>query len=293
MTLQQLRCFVAVSQSLSFAAAARQLYLSQPAVTRQIQTLESELEVRLLERSRHSVVLTAAGVSFLADAADILDRLELAEQRVRDQARQTLHLGWEDSLQSDRLPRIYAAYRQRYPAVAVSAVDVPATERRKMLLNGQIDVMFTVPSGIQGLPHIRYETLYAGHFICALPKGHRLARRPLVTAEDLAGEVLILLDAGHCPPEMDRLQQRLRREHPNFTFCHSGSVRHSLPMIEGGLGVAIMPDFICPARSGVAAVPFAADQPIEYGMAWNSRGAAGHLTAFLQAAREGYGLQKA
>lgn len=293
MTLQQLRCFVAVARSLSFAGAAQQLYLSQPAVTRQIQTLESELGVRLLERSRHSVVLTAAGVNFLTDAADILDRLELAVQRVREDARQTLHLGWEDSLQSDRLPRIYAAYRQRYPAVAVSAVDVRATERRRMLLSGQIDVMFTVPSGIQSLPHVRYETLYTGHFVCVLPRGHRLARRPLIAAEDLAGEVLILLDAGHCPPEMDRLQQRMRRDYPNFAFCHSGSVRHSLPMIEGGLGVAIMPDFICPARSGITAVPFAAGQTIEYGMAWNNRDAAGHLTAFLQAARAAYGLETA
>lgn len=77
-TLQQLRCFTAVAKNLNFRRAAEQLYISQPAVTRQVQLLEAELGVPLFQRVQRHIVLTDAGRNFYSDAVDILDRVEFA-----------------------------------------------------------------------------------------------------------------------------------------------------------------------------------------------------------------------
>ena len=74
MTFTQLRCFIEVARQLNFARAAETLYISQPAVSRQIHALENELGVRLFDRTRHVVALTSAGESFYHDpetAADL------------------------------------------------------------------------------------------------------------------------------------------------------------------------------------------------------------------------------
>lgn len=64
MTFTQLRCFIEVARQLNFARAAETLYISQPAVSRQIHALENELGVRLFDRTRHVVALTSAGSPF-------------------------------------------------------------------------------------------------------------------------------------------------------------------------------------------------------------------------------------
>lgn len=89
MELRQLRSFVVVAYRLSFSRAARELYLSQPALSSQIQALESSLGVKLLERNRRTVRFTPAGVSFLADAESILQRLEESANRARQVAEGT------------------------------------------------------------------------------------------------------------------------------------------------------------------------------------------------------------
>ena len=68
----QLSCFLAVAETLSFARASEQLNITQPAVTHQIRSLESELNARLFHRTTRSVEITPAGQLFLDDAREIL-----------------------------------------------------------------------------------------------------------------------------------------------------------------------------------------------------------------------------
>lgn len=77
----QLECFLAVSENLNFARAAEQLHITQPAVTHQIHSLETELNTRLFVRTTRSVELTPAGFAFISDASDILGRTRAAKAR--------------------------------------------------------------------------------------------------------------------------------------------------------------------------------------------------------------------
>lgn len=81
MTIFQAECFLAVAEHLNFAKAAEQMHISQPAITRQIQTLETELNVKLFYRSTRSVKLTAEGWLFLTDAQTIVSASKRAVRR--------------------------------------------------------------------------------------------------------------------------------------------------------------------------------------------------------------------
>ena len=72
MNIMQLRCFLAVADTLSFARAAEMMNVTQPAITQQIQTLEEELGVKLFRRSTRSVEITNEGRIFFGDAANII-----------------------------------------------------------------------------------------------------------------------------------------------------------------------------------------------------------------------------
>lgn len=290
MTLQQLRCFTAVAKNLNFRRAAEQLYISQPAVSHQIRTLEAELGVPLFQRVQRHILLTEAGRNFYSDAVDILDRVEFAQQRARRAAVSgpTLHIGCESSIQLYRLPQIYELYRRMCPEVFVSNTEVTHTERRALLMSGQLDAAFMSRISVSATVGLSYATLFEGRFCCVLPAGHRLADQPEVSARDLEGEVLILLDAVHCPPEMDAIQAQLLRECRKVELNFSGSSLYTVPMIEGGLGVAVMPDFVCPASDKIRLVPFQTENRVEYGIAWHTNDSSEKVRRFVHAARTSY-----
>jgi DNA-binding transcriptional LysR family regulator len=99
MTIDNLKCFILVAENLSFARAAESLYISQPAVTKQINSLEAELETTLFIRSTRHVELTPAGMSFYKDAKEIVTKTQLAVQRLQSQNTEigTLRIGVSNS----------------------------------------------------------------------------------------------------------------------------------------------------------------------------------------------------
>ena len=82
MNTSQLKNFISVAQTLNYSETAKSAYISQPALTKQINKLESELGVKLFDRSKHGVSLTYAGEEFYKYAVDILDSIRQAENRM-------------------------------------------------------------------------------------------------------------------------------------------------------------------------------------------------------------------
>src|SRR5262249_18274578 len=105
--LRHLRYFVATAEALNFTRAAEKLHLSQPALTRQVKDLESELGVRLLDRTKQRVNLTIEGRAFLADAKRVLALSEEIVESVRQLSRKevsALNVGYVADFLYDLLP---------------------------------------------------------------------------------------------------------------------------------------------------------------------------------------------
>ncbi|MCD8015535.1 MAG: LysR family transcriptional regulator [Lachnospiraceae bacterium] len=283
MTIQMLRCFVSVAKHLSFSKAAEELFITQPAVTHQIQMLETELDVRLLDRTKRSVELTPSGISFYGDAADILERISLAVEHVHDADvfKETLHVGCQTTLQMDLLPRIYEKYRECCPDIYVNTIELSVDNRGRLIQSREFDVAFLTKDCADNLKDFRYYPLYSGKFCCIVPASHRLAESAKVSADDLAGEVLILLDTLLCPPEMNQIQTEMRRTCLNSKFYRSTSSLYTMLMIRGGLGIAVMPDFVCPPASDIAVVPFQTDLTPEFGIVVRAKNNLKKIRQFL------------
>ena len=150
MELRQLRYFVAVADTLNFSRAAESLYLSQSALSKQIQDLEQELGVSLFERDRRSVSLTQAGQVLLPEAKAILMRAEkivpLLRHETSDEQRQRrILVGVEPRADGDPLIHriltevIYRERKQR-PGLRVLFIQMEYSDMKKALLEEEIDL---------------------------------------------------------------------------------------------------------------------------------------------------------
>ena len=122
MELRYLKYFVTVAERQSFTRAAEELHVAQPAISQQIKSLEEDLGVALLLRTKRSVKLTAAGHAFLSEAREILAHAELSKQIARRAARGetgSLAIGCVGAAASGFLPKLIRSYRKRFPLVRV------------------------------------------------------------------------------------------------------------------------------------------------------------------------------
>src|ERR1700686_665273 len=148
MELRHLRYFIAVAESLSFTKGAQKLHLAQPSLTRQIKDLEEEIGVRLLDRTKPRVTLTAEGSSFLLDAKRVLDLSEQIVESVQRLSRQEstpFNIGYVANLFYDLLPVTLASFQRSFPAVPINLFDMTCGDQFRALQDGRIDCGFVGP----------------------------------------------------------------------------------------------------------------------------------------------------
>ncbi len=278
MELRQLRSFVAVAEELHFRRAADRLHLAQPSVSQQVRTLESELGVRLFERNRRGVVLTAAGVTLLEDARDLLARAARAAERARDAGtgvRGRLRLSLTRSLTGGLAGEIVEAFRGRYPEVSLELSVGYTSLHAEQLRHGLIDVAFVRPplqDAALEEPQLAREPL-----VCVLPSRHRLARRRAIAPDDLREEPLVWWPREHGPGPWEEMLSAVYGEGrwPEIARTEPEEERLVSAVAEGA-GVS----FIMLERSRTLRIPgavfrrFTAPEPtVGIALAWR-RGAA-------------------
>ncbi|MTJ80072.1 MAG: LysR family transcriptional regulator [Telmatospirillum sp.] len=278
MTLRQLRCLVAVSETLHFGRAAERCHVPQPALSSQIQTLEDALGVILVERTRHRVLMTPLGEELAARARAILRDVadfQAVAQRSARVFNGVLRLGLLPTLGPYLLPHVLPAIRERFGDLKLYLREEPAGRLRADLERGDIDAMLvSIDDGAdrQALPLFR-EPLWA-----TLPLGHRLVTAETLTASDLAGEELLLLEEGHCLRDQALAFCRIAgaREQASFRATSLDSLRQ---MVATGLGLTLLPALYVAAEGlddpQIAVRPFDHPPTRLIGLVWRDGGAHG------------------
>jgi LysR family transcriptional regulator, transcriptional activator of the cysJI operon len=177
----RLRAFAAVSRRRSFSAAARELGISQPAVSKHIADIERRLEVHLIERRRQGAELTAAG-AFLADsvlrAEALLAQAARSVTNFRRPPTGSLTIAASGVPATYLLPEVAIAFQRTYPGVRVSIVSAPSAQTMDALRAHRAE--FGVVGGFAAAPEIEAEPLVEEDIVVVGPPqyaGRRLSRR--------------------------------------------------------------------------------------------------------------------
>jgi DNA-binding transcriptional LysR family regulator len=183
--LRRLRYFLAVAERLSFRRAAEDLRIAQPALSRQIATLEAELGVTLLERDRRGVALTAAGEQLAQDARLLISSASETMRRVQRVQRgsRRLVVGFRSGIVPTQAIR---AFNEAWPDVTVDVRTLDWDNQEGLITAGVVDVGFVrAPVVEDGL---RLTPLFTEPRLVALPSDHPLAAHDELTEASLAGE---------------------------------------------------------------------------------------------------------
>ena len=266
MELRYLLYFATVADEQSFTRAAEKLRIAQPAISQQIRTLEEELEVKLLLRTKRSVRLTAAGQVFLREAKEILKRVEQSRTHARRAAQGatgTLSIGcfgWTASL---FLPELIHAYRTRYPAVRITLDEQLPREQLEALEAGRIDVGFTRSLPKTKVSRFLQERVYRDRVVAALPNRHALAGSQEISLDQLADEDWVFLSRRTSPEVVDEFT--LLCANAGFSpriINEAARIQTVFTMIAAGIGVSVTPSYIRRFNPpGVTFVPIHPEPP--------------------------------
>jgi DNA-binding transcriptional LysR family regulator len=245
MELRHLKYFTVVAEDLNFSRAAVRLYISQPALSRQVKNLEDELGVILFLRQPDGLKLTEAGEFFLEQAKDILHRSQVAVQTV--QARYTdtaqpLVVGYIPTILQSFLGDTLHRFGLAHPQVTIRFQEMPPGEQVKALREGTIDIAFMGNPPDELDEEFMVKCVRQVPIAALLPETHRLADQSSIDLVELADEPFIGMSEETFPGRNDRIRDTCRCAgfKPNLQLF-ADSHASMITLVAAGQGVAVMP----------------------------------------------------
>jgi LysR family hydrogen peroxide-inducible transcriptional activator len=274
-TLTELRYVVALSQERHFGRAAQKCFVTQPTLSLALAKLEDELGVKLFERNKNEVLVTAKGQSIVEQARRVLDEVGKINQIAKgsqDQLAGTLRLGVIPTIGPYLLPDLIPILRKRAPDMPLSIEENLTGNLAPMLREGELDVVIiALPFSLAG---VKTEVVYEEPFSIVVPEGHRWEDRKAVKPSELSEENMLVLNNGHC--FRDQVLEACPGQ--SNTAINEGRAGSSLEtirnMVASGLGVSVLPSSALTARYAtklLKAVPFSTPVPSrKVALAWRT-----------------------
>ncbi len=263
-TLRQLQYVVAVAETLNFRRAAELCAVSQPALSAQLAEAEDALGVRLFDRGRRGVLLTAAGEALVARARGVLlatEDLAAAARGFVDPLAGTLRLGVIPTLGPYLLPRVAPGLRTRFPRLTIAWIEDKTEVLVRRLMAGEVDGALLALVG--GLEPLEWAELARDPFVLAMPPEHALASEAgPVSAKRLDRERVLLLDEGHC--FRDQALDVCAKAGAEELGFRATSLSTLAQMVAGGTGLTLLPEIAVETeahRAGLVTRPLAPPAP--------------------------------
>jgi LysR family transcriptional activator of glutamate synthase operon len=250
MTTAQLEAFVAVASRGRFTEAARQLGLSQPALSRQLQSLEQELGLRLLVRTSRGATLTDPGARFLGRAREALDALRQGTSELHELSqtpRGPVAIGALPTVGAYILPALVEESVKRHTELRLRLVEGLAHELEERVASGELDLAVTTLP-LQRLDIVA-QKLWSEPFLLAVPRGHRFTRaRRAVPLSALTEEPFVIVGGSAANAALwAACEASGKKPRIAIEVDHPQSQRR---MVERGVGIALMPAIMARDRVG-------------------------------------------
>ena len=196
MDTQNLKAFLAVAESGSFSAAAGELHLTQPAVSKRINLLEQQLDTQLFDRIGRQVSLTEAGRILLPLAHNIVLAMRDARQQIMDLKSTVsgeLRLVTSHHIGLHRLPAILRQFAKDFPRVVLDIQFMDSEQAYLSILAGEFDLGIVTRSPIID-PRISYQSIWLDRLVFVAAADHSLGRSKSVTLEEICRHPALLPD---------------------------------------------------------------------------------------------------
>ncbi|MDB5875785.1 MAG: LysR family transcriptional regulator [Ramlibacter sp.] len=248
MELRHIRYFVAVAEELSFRKASQRLRVSQPALSKQIMDLESELGVQLFDRNRSGVRLTEAGATFLVEARLTLAQSVHAVTRTREAAkgfRGRLTVGYVEPVLMGFMTATLRAFRQKFPNVDVTLSEMPLANQVAAVESGILQVGFAI-GGTMHFPRcVLHVEIACSPIRAVMARSHPLARLRQMSLADLLHVPLLCLSLKKEVVSMHTEMARslfANRKLKGISIRQIEGTEAFRAAIESGLGVSLIPE---------------------------------------------------
>ena len=266
MELRQLEYFQMASRLKNITRAAERLNVSPPTVA--IKKLETELGIKLFDRSQKQLSLTPEGNIFL-------NRIELALRSIQDAVLEvndykqlqkgTIKIGIPSMIGAYLFPKIFSSFQQLYPHLDIYLYEEGSMTIREQLERDDLDfgivIISDASASLQLLPMSRNQ------IVACIPEKHPLARKDSISINDVANADLIMLKEGSFLRQLVLSKIKRANIMPEIVL-ESNQIETVKGLIASNVGIAFLLDFIVKGAPGIRAVPFDDPLYVDLGLAW-------------------------
>ena len=243
MTIIQLQYLIEVANCGSFSAASEHCFVTQPSLSMQIKSLEDELGVILLDRSKKPVIPTEAGAVVIAQAQETLRSYNYIRESIAELKGVTagkLRLGVIPTIAPYLLHKFIPTFVKKYPKVELEIREMVTADVIEALSHDRIDAAL-VASGTCGDGVVEHD-LFSDRFYAYVSPSNPLYERSNVRFEDIDLKDLILLSKGNCMRDQIMELCLARREMPTHYYFESGSLDTLMRIVNCTSSMTIIPE---------------------------------------------------
>ena len=225
----------------SFTKAAEVLGYTQPAMSQMISSLEKELNIKLLYRSRYGIHLTIEGERLFPSIQKTVSQYQSMQEiakEIRGLDTGVIRIGTISSISCHWLPNLIKQFQEKYPHVEFVLHQGDYTSIPEWVRTGEADFGFVNPDAV---PNIKTKFVKEGEHRAVLPLTHPLSKKSYVTLEELAKEPFLLLEEGSLSEPLEAFRENGLEPSVRLRVHDDYSI---LSMIEAGLGVSILPELV-------------------------------------------------
>lgn len=241
--LRHLRYFITVAEELHFSKAAEKLYITQPALSRQIRQLEEQLGAELLVRNKRNVRLTKTGEYLLEEARYVFNHLDFVKQNIRRQTsgqQGKLRIGFVGSAMQSIIPGLMKKMNEQSPGVHMVLTELPNQQQIDQIRTDQLDIGFIrtmrLPEGLNKLD------VFEESFCLVLPKSHPLTPETFRSVKQLENESFILFSSQYSHGYYDKIMSIFEDQGFSPKVAHESVHSNTIfRLVENELGIGIVP----------------------------------------------------
>ena len=267
--LRQLEYFCNVGEYENFTRAAQELHVSQPSVTKAIKSLESELQLTLIDRSQKRISLTKEGKIFLKHAQKIMENVEEARQDMQQfkiQKDNVIHFGLPPMIEAYLFPNFFIKFQAAHPKIALDIQECSdSIEIQQKLKDGELDFGIIITSAKN--KHNLSIKLLSDEFSLCLPKTHRLTKNKNIDFADLKDEKFILQQSGTY--QYNQIFDRCAKcgYTPNV-LLYTSQLKTIKQLVTNEAGISLLPNFVLNSEKDFCRRQISPPMVFDVSLAW-------------------------